>query len=63
MINEIHFNKIKINSQREDTPKKKKSKSLQKNNQPNIITQISSSNNNYLTKSNFHINPLIPQIE
>ena len=60
MINEIHFNKIKINSQREDTPKKKKSKSLQKNNQPNIITQISSSNNNYLTKSNFHINSFTP---
>ena len=63
MFNESKYSILKPSLQRGITPKKKKSKSLLKNKQPNLITQIPSPfpyTNNFLTKTNFHQNSFTP---
>ena len=63
MFNESKYSILKPSLQRGITPKKKKSKSLLKTNQPNIITQIPSPfpyTNNFITKTNFHQNSFTP---
>ena len=63
MFNESKYSILKPSLKRGITPKKKKSKSLLKNKQPNLITQIPSPfpyTNNFLTKTNFHQNSFTP---
>ena len=63
MFNESKYSKLSSDFQKKITSKKKKSKSLLKTNQPNIITQIPSPfpyTNNFITKTNFHQNSFTP---
>ena len=63
MFNESKYSILSSDFQKKITSKKKKSKSLLKTNQPNIITQIPSPfpyTNNFITKTNFHQNSFTP---
>ena len=63
MFNESKYSILRSDFQKKITSKKKKSKSLLKTNQPNIITQIPSPfpyTNNFITKTNFHQNSFTP---
>ena len=63
MFNENKYSILNPDFQNRIITKKKKSKSLLKTNQPNIITQIPSPlpyTNNFLTKTNFHQNSFTP---